>query len=252
LVQQFKKLLPGSGRARRVREASDTIGCDMAKSLYLASDAGNLSRAEALIRRGCRTDHRTPGGWTPVLRAAFHGDLAMIKLLLRAGADANQAGNSGFTALELSVLGGHVTLLAPLLAAKADPAVHDHAAVRRALEKKNLDAMVALGPDVIFQVYEKDQKQIHNMAQECGLTSSDVTISAREKARKKTLEGILDGNSDDFEEGCFTCVVCFEAPRSVVLQPCLHLVLCSGCAPKFKNCPMCRRDVRSHISAYLS
>jgi hypothetical protein len=59
------------------------------------------------------------------------------------------------------------------------------------------------------------------------------------------------------------CVVCLDAPRSVVLMPCRHAVLCQGCsqlmlqqarrevAGGLPRCPMCREQVHQHISGII-
>ncbi|CAK9058514.1 unnamed protein product [Durusdinium trenchii] len=41
------------------------------------------------------------------------------------------------------------------------------------------------------------------------------------------------------------CCVCMEAPRSVVLEPCMHYALCLSCAQQMRSCPVCRRGIRS-------
>ena len=40
-----------------------------------------------------------------------------------------------------------------------------------------------------------------------------------------------------------SCVVCFGAPRSVVLLPCTHACLCPACAAKLEACPGCRAPI---------
>ena len=42
------------------------------------------------------------------------------------------------------------------------------------------------------------------------------------------------------------CCVCMVQPRSVVLVPCGHLVLCRACAahPNMHVCPVCRAPIR--------
>merc|ERR1711865_1358088 len=42
------------------------------------------------------------------------------------------------------------------------------------------------------------------------------------------------------------CVVCFSAPRAVVLLDCGHFVACERCAGTFDLCPVCRQHVREH------
>jgi len=224
---------------------------ELARSLYYAVDSGQHARVESLIKSGARTDHRTPGGWTTLLRAAFGGDVAMVEMLVRAGADPNQTGTSGQTALELCVLRGHMSLLSPLLEAHADPTLQDFGAPRRALEMHNIDALSAFGPNVIFQLYDQDQIRIREVEGNVEGSDSSGSNASREKARLKTLKGIISEESTH-EEDDFTCTVCFEAPRSILLQPCRHFALCAHCAPQFKACPICRREVTGQIAVFLS
>merc|ERR1712139_185612 len=42
------------------------------------------------------------------------------------------------------------------------------------------------------------------------------------------------------------CCVCRSQEREVVLQPCMHLVLCRGCALRVTLCPLCRRKIETH------
>ena len=36
-----------------------------------------------------------------------------------------------------------------------------------------------------------------------------------------------------------------DRPRTIVLVPCDHQVLCSVCAPSVVICPLCRQDIRN-------
>merc|ERR1719473_1012696 len=40
------------------------------------------------------------------------------------------------------------------------------------------------------------------------------------------------------------CVICFELERGVLLSPCGHYCLCKKCAPKVKECPICRTGIK--------
>jgi len=52
------------------------------------------------------------------------------------------------------------------------------------------------------------------------------------------------------------CVVCLEMRRCVVLVPCGHLVLCSGCtrhiveAGTDPSCPVCRESMTGLVGVY--
>eukprot|EP00775_Hariotina_reticulata_P007565 gene7565-7772_t len=61
-------------------------------------------------------------------------------------------------------------------------------------------------------------------------------------------------------ENMTCCVVCLDAPRSVLLLPCKHLALCEECSQSLQAssrdkgtgsgscCPVCRVQVLQHIS----
>jgi hypothetical protein len=45
------------------------------------------------------------------------------------------------------------------------------------------------------------------------------------------------------------CIVCMDAPRSVLLLPCKHLALCSHCwLQNMKECPCCRGLIDSAVT----
>ncbi|KAI8542976.1 hypothetical protein RHMOL_Rhmol08G0182400 [Rhododendron molle] len=46
------------------------------------------------------------------------------------------------------------------------------------------------------------------------------------------------------------CRVCFEAEIGVVLLPCRHRILCSGCCDKCKKCPICRVLIEERLPVY--
>ncbi|KAH8061935.1 hypothetical protein JL722_3892 [Aureococcus anophagefferens] len=72
---------------------------------------------------------------------------------------------------------------------------------------------------------------------EAGAVLSDLRDEAAEL--KATLE---DATS---------CVVCFGAPRSVVLLPCTHACLCPACAAKLEACPACSAPIASRSDFIL-
>jgi hypothetical protein len=51
------------------------------------------------------------------------------------------------------------------------------------------------------------------------------------------------------------CVICFERPREVLLQPCGHICACRKCTSfvmdRRFNCPMCRKGVTNTINVFL-
>lgn len=43
------------------------------------------------------------------------------------------------------------------------------------------------------------------------------------------------------------CLVCSDAKRDMLFQPCNHVTCCSGCAPRVKKCLICRESVVNRI-----
>ena len=46
------------------------------------------------------------------------------------------------------------------------------------------------------------------------------------------------------------CVICMDAPRSMVLMNCAHFVACRDCAEGLKQCPICRDAVTSMVRVH--
>lgn len=43
------------------------------------------------------------------------------------------------------------------------------------------------------------------------------------------------------------CLVCSDAKRDILFQPCGHVTCCSACAPRVKKCLICRESVTARI-----
>jgi hypothetical protein len=46
------------------------------------------------------------------------------------------------------------------------------------------------------------------------------------------------------------CVVCFERAAVIVVQPCLHLVVCEVCEALIPECPICRGTKENVLRIY--
>ncbi|KAM5245628.1 baculoviral IAP repeat-containing protein 2 [Ctenodactylus gundi] len=49
-----------------------------------------------------------------------------------------------------------------------------------------------------------------------------------------------------------TCKVCMDKEVSIVFIPCGHLVVCQGCAPSLRKCPICRGIIKGTVRTFLS
>ena len=43
------------------------------------------------------------------------------------------------------------------------------------------------------------------------------------------------------------CTICMEVNANRVIEPCHHLVCCNNCVRRVKDCPICRRPIKSLI-----
>ncbi len=49
-----------------------------------------------------------------------------------------------------------------------------------------------------------------------------------------------------------TCKVCMDKETNTVFLPCGHLVSCQECAPKLRDCPLCRTYIRGTVKSFFS
>lgn len=73
-----------------------------------------------------------------------------------------------------------------------------------------------------------------------------VTVRDMQRAREEARSASAKTETDKM-----TCIVCLSAERNMLLLPCKHLVLCSGCAAKVSTCPMCRTVVQDTVACWL-
>ena len=83
---------------------------------------------------------------------------------------------------------------------------------------------------------------------ECKLSGS-----ADQQPRDAIIQHISAQACTDAESASSECVICWEAVPDVVLQPCGHMCVCSGCAALLagSSCPICRCEVQCNITLQL-
>ncbi|KAL6716867.1 hypothetical protein ACLMJK_004779 [Lecanora helva] len=88
---------------------------DLGVILMRNVQAGRVNMTEHLLDRGANVNTRDPGGNTPVLVAAFKGQLGMLDLLKERGADFGAINEFGCNALHQACSGGSTTVIPGLL-----------------------------------------------------------------------------------------------------------------------------------------
>ncbi len=107
-------------------------------TLWMAVEAGDGARVQAILQSGVDVNSTNPDGWTPLMRAALQGNVAMVSVLIGAKAEVNHHSSDGTTALLAATLPGHLEVVKALIDAGADASQTNTAGVtaRFIAEKK--------------------------------------------------------------------------------------------------------------------
>lgn len=101
--------------------SQSTTKTTSAPTLFGAAEDGDAAEVARLLASGASADvRRTPGGETPLMRAAARGHEEVVRVLLDAGADACARRADGFTPLILAVFFGHEGVVRLLVGRGAD------------------------------------------------------------------------------------------------------------------------------------
>ncbi|MBN8827944.1 MAG: ankyrin repeat domain-containing protein [Sphingobacteriia bacterium] len=89
-------------------------------ALLIAVDRGqNVEVINELIKAGANVDLQNYEGYSPLMVAAFKGNLEIVKELIKANADVNLKARSGDTALKIAAARGHSEIIKELVEAGA-------------------------------------------------------------------------------------------------------------------------------------
>ena len=81
-----------------------------------------------------------------------------------------------------------------------------------------------------------------------GLSTLAAVRSLKQDLRESLRR--VEEREQELEDAAATCVVCFQAPRQIVLGPCGHEALCGRCADRVHDCPVCQRHVRDRLRVF--
>jgi hypothetical protein len=87
---------------------------------------------------------------------------------------------------------------------------------------------------IVQRVHSRDVSELQRTVEE-------------QKATIESLMSLVQATSSESK-----CVICMESPCCVVLKPCGHARFCRDCTAELRRrhqpCPLCRANVRSHVS----
>lgn len=90
-------------------------------TLWSAARDNDVASLASLLASGASIDEGDHRGYSPLMLAAYGGNLEAFEFLLAAGADPNGADHAGNSILMGAAFKGHLGLVRRLLAAGADP-----------------------------------------------------------------------------------------------------------------------------------
>lgn len=153
------------------------------EQLYDAVDKLRVEDVKRLLGAGVdpNSDEQRGHGdemWTPLHRAAAHGNIEMVDALLRAGADPNAFNQRQSTPLHLAAWSGHTLAVRQLLMAGANPAIktnrnettrevavkQQHTDVMRAIDEHYAFIKARINADHSRDKEEMDRKRAINSA----------------------------------------------------------------------------------------
>ena len=71
-------------------------------------------------------------------------------------------------------------------------------------------------------------------------------------AEAAALSLIMGEKEESKEENVnLLCKICMENKVSIVILPCAHLCSCTNCASSLKTCPICRKQFKGYVRAFL-
>ena len=127
IAQSAKGMIERIELAKKNREQTQKN-----RSLFRATQVGDVKLAEILIARGADVNPKTNTGNTPLHSAALKGDIKMANLLILKGADVNAKDKYGLTAVSRALLSdGGGRLMIDLLVSKGAKVPELHLAAHR-------------------------------------------------------------------------------------------------------------------------
>ena len=112
----------------------------------------------------------------------------------------------------------------------------------KAAESNQFEKLFGIGTDYAVSSASLSLEELDSM--EMKLRGAlDAVVEAKEAHLRRRLE------QQDTEKAC---VICLEAPKTVLLLPCSHLCVCSNCSERaeLETCPLCRNAIETMIKTF--
>lgn len=124
------------------------------------------------------------------------------------------------------------------------------AADRAAAGAVRREAGVARGEAAAARLVARGEAEALRVVASAASGQREPAAAARGAALARRLREELMLREE--HEATVNCQVCFAQPKNVLLQPCGHWSLCSGCADTVDLCPICRAPIAQRLRAFLA
>ncbi|XP_062052918.1 baculoviral IAP repeat-containing protein 2 [Lepus europaeus] len=115
------------------------------------------------------------------------------------------------------------------------------------LQARELIDTVLVKGNVAANIFKNCLKEIDSTLYENLFVEKNMKYIPTEDASGLSLEEQLRRLQEER-----TCKVCMDKEVSIVFIPCGHLVVCQGCAPSLRKCPICRGIIKGTVRTFLS
>ncbi|CAG9825202.1 unnamed protein product, partial [Phaedon cochleariae] len=202
----------------------DLQNVNLQTALHLAVERQHTQIVRLLVREGANLNIADKDGDTPLHEALRHHTLSQLrqlqdvqdvgKLLMGLGTQGSDKKSSASIACFLAGNGADLTI-----------------------KNKKGQTPLDLCPDPNLC---KTLAKCHKDKQ-----SGEMDMGPHQNTREEEDEGEGEdvGGGGTLEE----CLVCSDAKREALFQPCGHVACCTGCAPRVKKCLICRESVVSRV-----
>ena len=114
----------------------------------------------------------------------------------------------------------------------------------------------AASDDDVTMTTSQDEPQVTGQSSENETETSSsgankaVTLKSHDSQKSMADFETLSKEFEDLQNK-MACKICLDAKIEVLFLPCRHLVCCSDCATRMRECPFCRKKIDGTVKVFM-